>query len=134
MDAAWDAVTRRCGIGCVFTRQTHVPKLNSISDSRCSVSSVLMAEALVIRSAVMYAAAPNVKTLMILSDSLSLVNMVKEGKSIPVLFGIIFDIYHFSSTFVYASFTYVPRLSNVFADFVAKSALLLLNSSSSFGG
>ena len=86
-----------------------------------------MAEALAIRSAVMYAASSNVKVLMILSDSLSLVKLLKERRSIPALFGIVFDIYHCSSTFDSILFHYVPRLCNVEADAVAKSALSLLN-------
>ncbi|WZZ20899.1 hypothetical protein YC2023_122286 [Brassica napus] len=89
-----------------------------------------MAEALAIRSAVMYAASSNVKVLMILSDSLSLVKLLKERRSIPALFGIVFDIYHVSSTFDSVFFRYVPRLCNVEAYAVAKSALSLLNESS----
>ena len=89
-----------------------------------------MAEALAIRSAVMYAASSNVKVLMILLDSLSLVKLLKGKSSIPALFGILFDIYHFSSTFESVSFRFVPRLSNVEADTVAKSALNFLNYSS----
>nr|VDD36601.1 unnamed protein product [Brassica oleracea] len=133
VDAAWDAGTQNCGVGGVFSGWKHVPNLDSISDSRRSVSSALMAEALAIRSAVMYAASSNVKTLLIRSDSLSLVKMLKERNSVPALFGILFDIYHFSSTFADVYFEYVPRLSNVLADYVVKSALLLLNSSSSHG-
>nr|VDD32897.1 unnamed protein product [Brassica oleracea] len=87
-----------------------------------------MAEALAIRSAVMYAASSNVKSLMIRSDSLSLVKLLKERGSVPAFFGILFDIYQFSSSFDVVSFSYVPRLSNVLADSLAKSALSLLNS------
>lgn len=90
-------------------------------------AAALMAEALSIRSSVMYVAASNVKTLMIRSDSLSFVKMLKEGNSIPASFGILFDIYYFSSIFYVVSFTYVPRFNNVLVDSVAKSALLLLN-------
>ena len=65
---------------------------------------------------------------MILSDYLSLVKLLKGRDSVPTLFGILFDIYHFSSLFDVISFPYVSRLSNEMDDSVAKSALSLLNS------
>ena len=129
VDAAWDALSRNCGIGGMFSGWSPCPSLAPICESRNFVSSALMAEALAIRSAVMYAASSNVKSLMIRSDSLSLVKLLKERGSVPALFGILFDIYHFSSSFDVVSFSYVPRLSNVLADSLAKSALSLLNSS-----
>lgn len=92
-----------------------------------------MTEAIAIRSAVMYAAASNVKSLMILSDFQSLVKLLKEGGSTPALFGILFDIYQFVSSFNVVSFSYIPRLSNVLADGVAKSVLVLLDMASSVG-
>ena len=92
-----------------------------------------MAEALAIRSVVMYDASSNVKSLMIMSDSQSLVKLLKRESLIPVLFGILFNIYQFSSSFDVVSFWYVPRLSNVMADSVVKLALSLLNFSSSNG-
>ncbi|XP_056842911.1 uncharacterized protein LOC130495527 [Raphanus sativus] len=130
VDAAWDARTLNCGIGGIFSGQEHIPKLVNISASRRFVSSAIMAEAIAIRSAVLYAASSNVKSLMIRSDSQSLVKMLRGRDSSPALFGILFDIYYFSSSFDAISFVYVPRLSNMQADSVAKSALLLLNSSS----
>ena len=66
---------------------------------------------------------------MILSDSLSLVKLLKGRGSVPVLFGILFDIYYFSVLFGVVSFSYVFRVGNGMADSVAKSALSLLNSS-----
>ncbi|CAG7872555.1 unnamed protein product, partial [Brassica rapa] len=133
VDAAWKVSTRNCGVGCVFSGPRHVPKLDFFSDSHRSVSTALMVEALAIRSTVMYAATSNVKALLIRSESLSLVKMLKKGSSTPALYGILFDIYHFRSTFIAVSFEYVPRLNNVLADYVAKSVILLLNSSSSHG-
>ena len=110
----WDA------IGVLFSGDNTCQHLNSICESRNSISSVLMAEALAIRSAVMYAASSNVKALMILSDSLSLVKLIQEGDSVPALFGILFDIYYFNSSFDSVTFYHVPRLSNVEADAAAK--------------
>ena len=133
VDGAWDAVSRNCGTGGNFSGEGSSAYPNPISDSRRLVSSALMAECLAIRSAVMYAALLNIKSLMILSDSQSLVKLLKERGSVPALFGILFDIYHFSSLFDVISFSYVPRSSNVMADSVAKSALSLLNLTSSNG-
>ncbi|KAF2587897.1 hypothetical protein F2Q70_00039282 [Brassica cretica] len=96
VDAAWDSLTLNCGIGCVFSGRKHCPELSPISDSRSLVSSALMTEAIAIRSAVMYAASSNVKSLMIRSDSQSLVKMLREKGSSPALFGILFDIYYFA--------------------------------------
>ncbi|KAL0845557.1 hypothetical protein Bca101_018803 [Brassica carinata] len=132
VDGAWDPVSRNCGTGGFFSATSgHVP--GPISDSRRLVSSALMAECLAIRSAVMHAASLNIKSLIILSDSQSLVKLVKERGSVPALFDILFDIYHFSLLFDVISFSYVPRLSNGMADSVAKSALSLLNLASSNG-
>ncbi|CAG7907769.1 unnamed protein product, partial [Brassica rapa] len=82
-----------------------------------------MAEALAVRSAVMTAASSNIRSLTVLSDSQTLIKLLKTKESRPALFGIIFDIYHFSSLFDSIAFVYVPRLENIEADTVAKSAL-----------
>lgn len=82
-----------------------------------------MAEAVAIRSAVMVAASSNILYLMVLSDSQVLIDMVKAKETRPALFGIMFDIYHFSCLFDYIPFVYVPRLENLEADSLAKSAL-----------
>ena len=127
VDAAWDQRSGNCGTGAIFSGDNTYPLSSPRSGAHSHISSALMAEALAIRFAVMYAASSNVKVLMILSDSLSLVKLLKERRSIPALFGIVFDIYHCSSTFDSVLFHYVPRLCNVEADAVAKSALSLLN-------
>ncbi|XP_018435713.1 uncharacterized protein LOC108808001 [Raphanus sativus] len=67
VDAAWDGRTGNCGIGGVFSSETQRSIPDQISTSRKHVSSALMAEAIAIRSAVMYTASLNIKSLMILS-------------------------------------------------------------------
>lgn len=104
------------GLGVVFSGWRPNREIEPLSASRSYVSSTLRAEALAICLAVMHAASLNIKSLMILSDSLALVKLLKEGGSVPALFGILFDIYHFSSFFTSVSFSYVPRLSNAMAD------------------
>lgn len=88
-----------------------------------------MDESLAIRSMVMYAASSNVKSFMIWPDSLSLVKMLRERGSSLALFGILFDIYHFSFSF----FAFVSHLSNVKVDSAAKISSSLINSSSFSG-
>ncbi|KAF8114150.1 hypothetical protein N665_0040s0006 [Sinapis alba] len=92
-----------CGIGVLFSGGNTCEQLSPICESRNSISSAFMAEALTIRSVVVYVALLNVKSLMIMSDSLSI------------------------SSFEYVSFYYVPRLSNVEVNAVAKSVHSLLN-------
>ncbi|KAF2562305.1 hypothetical protein F2Q70_00018329 [Brassica cretica] len=101
---------------------TSVPTcyIDAAWDVRKHVSSALMAEALAIRLAVMTAAFSNIKSLVILSDSLSLITMLKARESSAALFGTLFDIYHFSYVI---SFSFIPCLQNSDADSVAKLAL-----------
>lgn len=123
VDAAWDALTGTCGLGGIFAGSIMVSKLPLLSETRSFVSSALMAEALAVRLAVMTAAFSNIKSLLILSYSLTLIKLLKGKESRPELFGILFDIYHFSSYFDAISFSFILRLQNSDADLVAKSAL-----------
>ncbi|KAL0794447.1 hypothetical protein Bca101_065824 [Brassica carinata] len=43
VEAAWDKSTMNCGVGCVFSGWSHLPRLDQISVSCGSVSSALMA-------------------------------------------------------------------------------------------
>lgn len=129
VDAAWDQNTCNCGLGGLFSG-LDVPTFPPIKDSRSSVISALVGEALAVRLAVMTASSSNVRSLIVLSDSQVLINMIRAKESRPELFGILFDIYHFSLSFDCISFHFIPRLSNAAADEVAKSALVSLNSSS----
>ena len=92
-----------------------------------------MGEALAVRLAVMTVSSSNVRSLIVLSDSQVLINMIRAKESRPELFGILFDIYHFSSSFDCISFRFIQRLCNATADVVAKSALASLNSASPVG-
>lgn len=87
VDAAWDSKSGNCGLGCVFSGCLPMGMTGTLSMSRSHISSALLAEAIAIHTAVMHAASSNVKSLMILSDSQSLVKLIKEGGSRPALFG-----------------------------------------------
>ncbi|KAF8101811.1 hypothetical protein N665_0201s0126 [Sinapis alba] len=62
VDAAWDSISCNCGIGGTFSGPG-APVPSIINDSRPSVSSALMGEALAVRNAVMTASASNVRSL-----------------------------------------------------------------------
>lgn len=126
VDAAWRKETKTCGIGDIF-RGTTPTTPSPISYSRRFISSALIAEALAVRSAVSMATSSNIKSLTVYSDSLVLISLLKTKESRPTLYGIVFDIYHFSRLFTNISFCYVPRLANSEADNVAKSVFLNLD-------
>lgn len=84
-----------------------------------------MAEYLAVRSAVMAAAASNIRSLTVFSDSQVLTRMLKAKETRPSLFGILSDIYQFSKAFEAISFVFIPRLQNCEVDLVAKAVLAL---------
>ncbi|KAF3599253.1 hypothetical protein F2Q69_00039276 [Brassica cretica] len=98
-------------------------RLPNIHYSCRFISSALMAEAIAVRSAVMKAASSNIRSLTVYSDSQVLISMIKTKETRPALYGILFDIFYFSSLFETISFMFIPRLENSEADLVAKSAL-----------
>ncbi|RID44707.1 hypothetical protein BRARA_I01485, partial [Brassica rapa] len=85
VDAAWDAISGGCGIGGIFSGQS-LSSLPNFSDSHSHVSSALMAEAIAVHRAVSLAVFSNVRSLAVLSDSLSLVNLLNKGETQPELF------------------------------------------------
>ncbi|XP_013639114.1 PREDICTED: uncharacterized protein LOC106344250 [Brassica oleracea var. oleracea] len=133
VDAAWDSSSGGCGIGGIFSGN-NLKRIPNLSESRSHVSSALMAEAIAVRLAVVTAVYSNVRSLAVLTDSLSLVTLLKKEATQPELFGIMFDIYHALSYFDRISFHFISRTFNGEADLVAKSALTLLSVNSSVGG
>uniref|UniRef100_A0A0D3AC50 Uncharacterized protein n=1 Tax=Brassica oleracea var. oleracea TaxID=109376 RepID=A0A0D3AC50_BRAOL len=59
------------------------------------------------------------QSLTVLSDSKVLISMVNAKESRPALFGILFNIYHFSSIFETICFMFIPHFENFEADYVA---------------
>ena len=133
VDAAWDINSGRCGIGGIF-KSTSMISLPNISESHSHVSSALMAEAIAVHRAVSLAVYSNVRSLAVLSDSLSLINLLRKGEYQTELFGIMFDIYHFMSLFDFISFHFISRNFNCEADCVAKSALAMSVTNPLHGG
>ncbi|KAL0661026.1 hypothetical protein Bca4012_097863 [Brassica carinata] len=132
VDAAWDASSGGCGIGGIFCGSND-RNLSNISEAYSHVSSALMAEAIVVHRAVALAVYLNVRSLAVLSDSLSLIKLLKRGGTQPELFDIMFDIYHFIKYFDVISFDFISRNFNAEADTVAKSALALSVMNSNIG-
>ena len=64
------------------------------------------------------------RTLTVWSDSQSLITAITSQEKRIEAQGVLYDIYHLCSLFSVVSFHYVPRLSNVAADALAKGALL----------
>ncbi|KAL0799496.1 hypothetical protein Bca101_054671 [Brassica carinata] len=132
VDAAWNAASRQCGIGGVFSGDV-AHALPTTSEVFTHVSSALMAEAIAVHRAVSLAVYSNVRSLAVLTDSLSLIKLLKTREHRPELFGIMFDIYHFISFFDVITFDFISRSFNSEADSVAKSALTLYASNSVSG-
>ena len=59
-----------------------------------------------------------------MADSQSLITVISSQDRRIEAQGVLYDIYHLCSLFSVVSFHYVPRLSNVDADALAKGALL----------
>ena len=109
------------------------PYVSNISEAHSHVSSALMAEAIAVHRAVSLAVYSNVRSLAVLSDSLSLIKLLKKGWYQPELFDIMFDIYHFMPFFDVITFDFISRNFNSEADSVAKSVLAMSVTHSTFG-
>ncbi|XP_022553759.1 uncharacterized protein LOC111203903 [Brassica napus] len=121
---AWDASSKKCGMGWTFKDKAGL-LLAQGSDARGYVKSVLMAEALALKTAISAAIHLGFLNLRCLSDSSSLISLLTTDSSVTELQGILHDIRVLSSSLLSISFAFTPRASNVCADGLAKSALRL---------
>ncbi|CAF2272369.1 unnamed protein product [Brassica napus] len=86
VDAVWDASTRNCGFAGIF-KGSEQGKIQNFKDSRRYVESALVAEALAIRKAVLEAFMSNVDSLLVLSDSQTLVKLLRlrgRGRNLAI--------------------------------------------------
>lgn len=136
VDAAWCGTTRVCGQGWTVVDPRGNAPLR-YSTSRCFVQSALTAEALAMRSALFSLCCnpdlAHVQRLEVFSDSLCLITTINSKASSKELKAIIHDITCFSESFISISFNFVPRLGNIEADVLSKSALVAAKSSSYLG-
>lgn len=129
VDAAWNATTRGGGFGCIFRDYSNTVTLAQFSSNRCFVGSAFTAEAIAIKTALVEAVKLGLRTLAVWSDSQSLITAISSRERRIEAQGVLHDIFHLSTLFYAVSFHYVPRLSNMDADALAKGALLnLVNS------
>lgn len=134
VDAAWNATSKCGGFGWHFSNNTDTIH-ESFSESKENIRTALAAEAWAILYALKQALSLERKDLQVLSDSLSLIQLLQEEESFHIeLYGILQDIRDYRKSFNSISFVYIPRLANYVADVLAKRALaslehLVLNSS-----
>ncbi|CAE5958563.1 unnamed protein product [Arabidopsis arenosa] len=136
VDAAWHATTGVCGQGWIIYDPSGNAPLR-FSDSQHFVASALTAEALALRNALLTIKndprLATITSLEMFSDSQTLISALKSKASSKELKAILLDITCLSESFSSIAFNFIPRLDNVVADSIAKSALLAANSSSSYG-
>lgn len=94
-----------------------------MKSNRLHVASPLVAEALAVKAALFDAVKKGFTRMNIFSDSKSLVDLLNSSSSTIELHSFLFDIRSLSCRFDFISFVFTPRLSNVSADALAKSAL-----------
>ncbi|RID74267.1 hypothetical protein BRARA_B01374, partial [Brassica rapa] len=121
-DAAWSPITKCAGLAWIID---DAGSSTSHSATDTFVASPLMAETLALRHAMNSARSHGINTLLILSDSQTLINLVNsKGRHLEIA-SLLNDISLFSSLFVSVRFKFIPRLDNSRTDSVAKQALFL---------
>lgn len=121
-DAAWQESNGNCGLGWTFQTMLGTPLHKGTSSRRC-VASAIAAEAQAIKSALLAAANAGYRDLEVFSDCKSLVTLINSNVSSVALKSLLYDISVLSRNFSSISFTFTPRVNNVVADGLAKSAL-----------
>ncbi|RID64856.1 hypothetical protein BRARA_D00096, partial [Brassica rapa] len=123
-DAAWNPSTDGAGFGWMIDDPI-TPSQHSATET--FVSSPLMAEALALRQAIIFALNHGIESAVIHSDSQSLIKMIRSNSFVLEIYGILHDIFSLSNAFSFIEFMFIPRAANDRADSVAKQALYALN-------
>ncbi|CAA7021634.1 unnamed protein product [Microthlaspi erraticum] len=113
--------TKICGTGWRFVDSTGRETKRGHS-AEPHVSSLVIAEALALRSALNQALEDGIPNLLVLSDAQDLIRAINSQEQIKSIFGILFDIHALASLFDSISFSFIPRSENVIADSIAKLA------------
>ncbi|KAF2570708.1 hypothetical protein F2Q70_00006874 [Brassica cretica] len=123
-DAAWNPSTGCAAFGWIIddpiTSSQH-------SATETFVSSPLMAEALVLRQAIIFALNHGIGSAVIHSDSQSLIKMIRSNSFVLEIYGILHDIFSLFNAFSFIEFMFILRGANNRTDSVAKQALYALN-------
>lgn len=120
-DASWLASSGAGGLGWVF-KDFSGNFFGHGSSNRTFIGSALMAEALAVKAALTAALSTGFRKLECFSDSKSLVSLLSSNSSAVEIQGILHDIVILSGSFESISFSFIPRVNNVIADGLAKSA------------
>ncbi|KAH0891766.1 hypothetical protein HID58_054195 [Brassica napus] len=102
---------------------------SNFTSKRRHVPSALVAEALALKTAVSTAVLRGATSLVVSSDSKTLINLLVVKENHLHVQGILFDIHRLCSTLIFVYFQFVPRNANSLADALAKSALCALKNS-----
>ena len=108
-DAAWNPESRCAGLAWIID---DAGSSSSHSATDTSVTSPLMAETFALRSAMTSALHRGINSLLIRSDSQTLINLVNaKGRHLEIA-SLLNDIYLLSSLFSDVKFKFIPRLDN----------------------
>lgn len=125
-DASWLVSSGRCGLGWVFIDANGTP-FDHGSSHRSLVGSALVAEALAVKACLLAATSSGHRKLECFSDSKSLISILAKKEWAVEIHPILHDIFFLCLSFDCISFSFVPRLLNVIADGLAKSACFQLH-------
>lgn len=106
---------------CFVDGSNNIVRQNSANHE--FIGSALIAETLAVKFALLDAISAGFRKLKVFSDCKVLISLLTTGNSIVALRSLLHDIRELSVSFTSLSFSFVPRLENVLADGLAKSAL-----------
>ncbi|XP_024015914.1 uncharacterized protein LOC112089169 [Eutrema salsugineum] len=121
-DAAWRSEDKSAGLGWIFVEPNRQP-ISEHSHTEKFVSSPLVAEALTVREALLYARSVQRQILHINSDSQTLIAAIRSGDLPAEIYGVLQDIKSISASFSLVTFNFISRSLNSVADSIAKKAL-----------
>lgn len=126
-DAAWRKEDKKAGLGwTVQTTSVCLQEKKAVQH----VASPLMAEGLAIREALIFCRTRGIQSCRLESDCSQLIRALNRKEPISELHGVLSDIASLSSSpSLSVSFTWIPRNQNVVADYLAKTALCMVEAS-----
>uniref|UniRef100_A0A0D3AYA9 RNase H type-1 domain-containing protein n=1 Tax=Brassica oleracea var. oleracea TaxID=109376 RepID=A0A0D3AYA9_BRAOL len=121
-DAAWNPVTKCAGLAWIID---DAGSSSSHSTTESFVVSPLMAEMLALRNAMNSVLRRGISSILVCSDSQTLINLVNsKGRHLEIA-SPLNDIYLISPLFNSIKFKFIPRLENSRTDSVAKHTLFM---------
>lgn len=132
-DAAWDGSSECCGLSWYFQDPQNANNTLKYSSNRRFVTSALVVEALAVKAALSTAASLGIQHINAFSDCKTLVALFKKKERDVSVLNVLHDINSLADSFESFSFQFVPRIGNVRADTLAKSALFELQNSPLLG-